>query len=101
MTRTKKLPGTCKQCGGSFEFTAELIGTMAVCPRCGQPTELILATPPVEPEIPRRIVVWSILAVVILVFGLAAALFALKRAENWAQHKKAKAAPATNAPASH
>jgi len=96
MTRTKKLPGTCTQCGGLFEFGAELIGTTAVCPRCGQPTELTLAIPPVEPEVPRRIIIWSVTAVIILVFGLGAALFALKRAQNWAEHRKPPTAPATN-----
>lgn len=54
--------------------------------------------PPEEPTIPRRAIVWSIVAAVILVLGLIGALIALKRAESLAaRHRHAAPVnPATN-----
>ncbi len=84
-----------------MEFLAENVGLEADCPHCGQRTELLLARPPEEPVLPRRVVVYSVVAVLVLVFGLVGALVALKRAERWAARRKQvaslSAAPATNA----
>ena len=46
MNRTKRLTGVCSECGGSIQFQAELIGTVATCPRCRKQTELMLESPP-------------------------------------------------------
>ncbi|MCU0786039.1 MAG: hypothetical protein MUF81_18735 [Verrucomicrobia bacterium] len=78
---TKPLPGQCRECGGQFEFPAEAAGTTADCPHCGKPTELLLAAPPQESAIPLKTIVYTGIAILILVGGLVAAMIALKRAE--------------------
>ncbi len=82
MNPSKRLAGPCSHCGRSIEYAAHLVGTTAPCPYCGQPTELLLATPEQQPSIPRRVVVFTIIAVVIMVLGLAACFIALKMAQN-------------------
>ena len=82
----KTLKGTCTHCGMPLEFPALSIGLRAPCRFCGQQTELLLARPPQEPAVPRRLLVWSLIAVVILVFGLVASLVAL----NWLEKKQAE-----------
>jgi hypothetical protein len=101
--RTKRLQGECQHCGGSLEFPAESIGLAAACPRCGQQTELMLATPRQEPMIPRRVIVWTAVTIALLIGGLIAVLVELKRVEKRAAAQRQKgAAPAhvvTNSPA--
>ncbi len=94
MATTKNILGECQQCGGQFEFPAERAGLTGDCPHCGQPTELLLATPP-EAESPgaRKATVFIIIAVVILAGGLIGATLALKRAQRLVT-KPAVAAPA-------
>jgi hypothetical protein len=89
MARTKNIRGVCAQCGAGFDFAAEHIGLEAACPHCGQTTELMLDTPPIEPTIPRRIVVWTTVTVGVLLVGLVLAFIALKRAERIARDKPA------------
>jgi hypothetical protein len=91
MTKTKHLKGPCQHCGGRLEFPAESIGSIVPCPHCGQHTELVLAAPRVEPAIPSRSIVWTSIALVILVFGLAGSLIALKRAQTWAARSHPRA----------
>src|SRR5271154_4566591 len=98
MSRTKFLKGPCGQCGGNIEFPVELIGTTIECPHCGKPAELLLATPPEEPSVPRRVIVWTAVAVIILGIGLGGALVALHRAKVWAARQKQEA-PAPPPPA--
>lgn len=81
MNRTKYLQGACKHCGGPLEYPAELVGTTTQCPHCGQQTELLLAAPTQEPGVPRRMIIWTVIAVVILAGGLVALLAGLKWAE--------------------
>jgi hypothetical protein len=100
--RTKRLQGECQHCRGSLEFPAESIGLAASCPHCGQQTELMLATPPQEPMIPRKVIVWTALTIALLIAGLIFVLAELKRFERKAaaQRQKANAAAqaVTNAP---
>jgi hypothetical protein len=42
----------------------------------------------VEPTIPRRAIIWTGIAAVILVLGFVGALVALKRAQRWAEDRK-------------
>ena len=101
MNPTKRLMGVCDECGGPIQFPAELIGTMATCPRCRKQTELRLESPPDESTVPRKAIVWAIVAVCILVVGLAAALVVLKRFERLAaerKHRPPAAGPAKKAP---
>jgi len=84
MNSTKRLMGVCGECGGPIQFPAELIGTMTTCPRCRKQTELRLESPPEEPSVPRKAIVWTVVAVLILVAGLVVALVVLKRFEKMA-----------------
>lgn len=78
----KHLRGRCEHCGGRFHFPAEGIGTEVTCPHCGQDIELALEQPAADAAVPRRNAGWFLAAIVILLLGLAAALYALKRAES-------------------
>lgn len=100
MNRTKYLKGACQHCDGHIEFPAEQIGLVVPCPHCQQETELTLLAPPDEPALPRRVWIWTGIAVVILVLGFAGALAALKRAQHWAEGQKRQAA-AQSAAVSH
>jgi predicted secreted protein len=91
----KRLQGPCQHCGGTILFVADAIGTTATCPHCGDMTELTLERPPEQPTIPRRVIVWTVIAVLILLGGLAASFYALKRAQNWSERQKHP--PATQA----
>jgi hypothetical protein len=100
MSRTKYLKGQCAECGGRLEFPAEAIGMTSDCPHCGKPTELTLAPLPDEPTVPRKAIVYAVIAALILGLGLAGALAALKRAERLVSQKKERGATAaTNSPA--
>ena len=104
MTKTKRLRGECQHCGGSLQFPAESIGLMAQCPRCAEETELMLAMPPQEPLIPRKVMVWTVITVALLVAGFVYFLAQLNYYEQRAVERRKKSAspvPAvTNAPAS-
>lgn len=94
MTRTKYLKGECQHCAGHIEFPAEHIGMAVACPHCQQETQLLLLRPPEEPTVPRRALVWTGIAVVVLVLGLGGALMALKRAQGLVERQKRPAAEA-------
>lgn len=81
-----------------MEFPANSIGLVAKCPFCRKDTELTLAVPEIPSTIPRKAIVWTTIAVIILGLGLWGSLAALKRAERWAVEKK-DAGPATAEPA--
>ena len=82
MLKIKNLRGECQHCGKPIEFHAEDVGTAADCPHCGQATELMLAQPPEEGSPLRtKAIVFTLIAVVILIGGLVAASVALKRAK--------------------
>ncbi len=95
MIKIKNLKGECQRCGGAIEFRAENVGMTAECPHCGQPTELLLAVPP-ETKSPAqtKAIIYTAIAVVILVGGLIGAVVALKRAERLSARQKATLAPA-------
>ncbi len=94
LNRTRNLRGPCQHCRGLIEYPAQLVGTTTQCPHCRQTTELLLATPPLEPAVPRRVIGWTIAAIIILVLGLVGSFIALKRAQNWAERYKPKTPPA-------
>lgn len=88
MNQTKYLKGECQHCHGHIEFPAESAGLTTNCPHCGKQTELLLALPKEEPTIPLATVIYTIVAVVILVAGLAGAIVALKMAQRKVTHKR-------------
>ena len=96
MTTTKNLNGECQHCGGAFEFPAESAGLTGECPHCGQPTELLLATPPEEKSPAQtKAILYTVVAIVILVGGLIGAILALKRAQRLVGQPHAEQAKAT------
>src|SRR5438270_3407764 len=98
MNRTKYLKGECQSCGGRVEFPAETTGMTADCPHCGKPTELLLEAPKLEPTLPRKTIVWTLIAVLVSLLGLAAALMAVKRAKRLVAKQKATSEQAATAP---
>lgn len=66
------------------------------CPYCGERTELLPVFPKERSSLPVKTVVYTILAVLILVGGLIGVLIALKRAERalGTQNPPPAAAPA-------
>ena len=99
MNPTKRLTGVCSECGGSIEFRAELIGTIAQCPRCRKQTELTLAPVPDEPLVPRKAIILTVVASVILVLGLIVTLVGLKHFEKLTARQNDRAVPAAGAKA--
>jgi len=95
--QTKKLRGECQQCGRPIEFEAEVIGTTADCPYCGQPTELMLDLP-VDPVSPSRskAIIFAIIVLVILVGGGGGIIVALKRAQRLSARKPESVTPAAS-----
>jgi len=82
MLKIKNLRGECQHCGKPIEFHAEHVGTTAECPHCSQSTELLLPVPAEESSpVRRKAIVFSVIAVIILLGGLIGAGVALKRAE--------------------
>ena len=79
-------------------FDPEAIGMEAKCPYCRKQTELRLATPETGPGIPRKAVVWTLIAVAVLVLGLLGAFAALKQAESWAKKQRGSPPPAAERP---
>ena len=99
MSSTKYLKGECQQCRGHIEFAPEAVGTTTECPHCGQTTELLLALPPTESLLPTKAIVYTIIAIVILVGGLIGTQIALKRAQRLiAQKSDASPMPPTKQP---
>ncbi len=92
MSSRNYLKGECQKCAGHIEFPAEAVGTTIDCPHCGQPTELLLAVPPTESSLPTKAIVYTIIAIVILVGGLIGAQVALKRAKQLVEQKNGDSA---------
>jgi len=84
----KKLSGPCAHCGGPIEFDPDSIGQTAPCPYCRRETELHLASLLEEPAIPRRVVIWTAVGILILILGLLASLFGLKLLEKKAAERE-------------
>jgi len=82
-----------------LEFEAEAIGLQSQCPYCRKQTELRLATPAQEPLVPRRAILWTLVAVLILGLGAAGIFLALQRAQNLAERAPQKSRPGQESPA--
>jgi len=99
MSSTKYLKGECQQCRGHIEFAPEAVGTTTECPHCGQTTELLLALPPTESLLPTKAIVYTIIAIVILVGGLIGTQIALNRTKQLVEQQNAAASSAPPKPA--
>jgi uncharacterized paraquat-inducible protein A len=91
MSRTKKLRGDCLHCGMPIDFPAEIIGTSIPCPHCKKSTQLFLPQPPDAPVIPRKVLLWTAITLLILLAGLLGSLAALNRAKRMADEHSAPA----------
>jgi len=98
MTRTRQLNGLCRHCLGPIEFPALSIGLTSECPPCGRRTELLLAPPPADTSVSRRIVAWTAAGALVIALGVAAPLIGLKLLRMKAAERRAKE-PAASAPA--
>jgi hypothetical protein len=86
MNKTVYFKGECQHCREHIEFPAEAAGTTAECPHCGATTELLLPPPPPEPPfLPVKTIVFTLLAILILIGGLVGAMIVLKRAKTVVQ----------------
>jgi len=97
MNQTKRLTGVCGECGGSIQFQAELIGTVATCPRCRKQTVLMLESPPEEPLVPRKAIIWTAITAGILVAGLIVTMVGLRHFEKLAARQRDRTAGAVGA----
>ena len=97
MTRTKYLKGECSECHGHLEFPAEATGMVIDCPHCGKPTELLLARPPEEPWLPRRTLIWTLVAMVIAGMGIAGMMVPLHLARKRMAQQQVEMAAKANA----
>jgi hypothetical protein len=97
MRKTKHIEGECQHCHGRLEFPVETIGLEFPCPHCGQGTELRLPKLPEEPTIPRRAIIWGLVAAFILLLGLVGSMIALKEAGKWARQKQETERPGSGA----
>ncbi len=88
MRPTKTIQGKCMHCEMPLEFAADAIGTTGTCPYCRKETELTLSVPEIDSGIPRRLVIWTVVTVVILLLGLVGAFIALNRARDLANRKQ-------------
>jgi hypothetical protein len=101
VNRSKFFRTTCAHCRGPIEYPAELVGTPTPCPHCGESTELDLPAPKMESGVPRRLIVWTVIAMAILVAGLIGAMIALNRARNMVgQGRQPASVQPTNTPTS-
>ena len=89
MNRTKQLQAVCSRCGGPIRCPAELIGTQTQCPHCRQQADLRLPAPALESSAPRKLVIVSVMAIVLLVLSLAACLIGLRWVQRHQQHHQA------------
>jgi hypothetical protein len=74
-----------------IDFPAEIIGTTIPCPHCKTRTELFLTRPPDSPVIPRKVILWTAITLIILFTGLIGSLAALNRAKRMADERSAPA----------
>ena len=91
MSRTKTLRGDCQHCGMPIDFLPEIIGSTIPCPHCKKRTGLILAQPPTVPTIPRKVILWTAITLLILIAGFFGSLAALNRAKRMADERSAPA----------
>jgi hypothetical protein len=74
-----------------IDFPAEMIGTSIPCPHCKKNTELFLTQPLNTPVIPRKVLLWTVITLLILVAGFLGSLAALNRAKRMADERSAPA----------
>jgi len=98
MESKKKLPGKCSHCGECFEFSVEALGTSGECPFCGEQTKMILTLPNQEPDASRKMILWTVTGIAILVALFLAALFAVHLARQLTDENRRHAPDQTAQP---
>ena len=88
MTTNKTLPGECSHCKAPFEFPAEAITTMGECPHCGKQTRLFLVIQQPDSGDSRKMVIWTVVGISILVLGFFAALYSVHLAKQLAEERR-------------
>lgn len=88
---TTFVKGECRHCAGHLEFPATATGESIECPHCGQPTELVAASRNKSSGKSRMA---GLAITVVIVIGLAGALFIFKTSEQTAPSQKPT--PSTN-----
>jgi len=82
-----------------IDFLPEIIGNTIPCPHCKKQTELLLAQPPSAPTIPRKVILWTAITLLILLAGFLGSLAALNRAKRMADDRSTPAKATSNPPA--
>ena len=82
-----------------IDFLPEIIGSTIPCPHCKQRTELSLAQPPSAPTIPRKVILWTAITLLILITGFFGSLAALNRAKRMADEQSTPAKTTLTPPA--
>jgi len=91
MASSKTVPGRCKHCGALFEVPAEAIGMATECPHCHQQTEVLLAVSvSIDAGVSRKMVIWTVVGILVLVSALIAAIFAVHMARKLMEEKRAR-----------
>jgi hypothetical protein len=98
MESDKQLPGKCASCGESFTFPVDALGTSGECPLCGEQTKMFLAIPDQEPDASRKMILWTVVGIVVLIALLFAALFAVHLARKLTDENRRQLPAQTSQP---
>jgi len=79
MSNNNFVKGECRRCAGHLEFPADAAGQTIPCPHCGQPTELAASIVTSKSNGSSRMR-WGIAAAVLVVAGLATAIYLKQKA---------------------
>jgi hypothetical protein len=79
MSNNNFVKGECRHCAGHLEFAADAAGETIQCPHCGQPTELVLPVSAIKTGGSGRMRFGMAVAVFVVLVGLAAVFFLLKK----------------------
>lgn len=91
MTSSKTVRGECAHCGAIFEVPAEAIGLAGECPHCHRQTEVLLAVVSLDTAASRKLLLWAIIGILILLAALAACIVAVHLAKKLEERHRQRA----------